>query len=167
MPERCRWPATETVEGCRTSAGACSNAAVRAELRAGVGQALTNGRRWVQSPLALGWGSARAGDAPQADPALQAAIAGPQRTPAYVARDGWRHPYETLRFFGIRPTATVVEINPGSGWYTEILAPYLREQGLLILAGPDARSPVDYRRRGAERLQQKLQAQPLWHRQVL
>ena len=118
-------------------------------------------RRTAISVLAaLGWGSARAGDAPQADPALQAAIAGPQRTPAYVARDGWRHPYETLRFFGIRPTATVVEINPGSGWYTEILAPYLREQGLLILAGPDARSPVDYRRRGAERLQQKLQAQP-------
>jgi predicted methyltransferase len=57
--------------------------------------------------------------------ALQAAIAAPSRTPANVARDRYRHPRETLAFFGVRPSDTVVEIWPGGGWYTEILAPYL------------------------------------------
>jgi predicted methyltransferase len=46
-----------------------------------------------------------------------------------------RHPYETLSFFGIKPTMTVVELAPGGGWYTEILAPYLRDNGKLIGAG--------------------------------
>jgi predicted methyltransferase len=96
----------------------------------------------------------------QADEALKAAIAGAQRTPANVARDGWRHPYETLSFFGLKPDQTVVELSPGGGWYTEILAPYLREQGTLVLAGDDPASSDAYYRRGAERLKQKLEAQP-------
>ncbi|WP_426078563.1 hypothetical protein [Janthinobacterium sp. PSPC3-1] len=49
------------------------------------------------------------------DAALKAAIAGSARTPANVVRDGARHPYETLRFFGIKPTMTVVELAPGGG----------------------------------------------------
>ncbi|HEX8528290.1 class I SAM-dependent methyltransferase [Allosphingosinicella sp.] len=57
--------------------------------------------------------------------ALAAAIAAPTRTPANVARDRYRHPLETLSFFGVRPTDTVVEIWPGGGWYTEIIAPYV------------------------------------------
>jgi len=57
--------------------------------------------------------------------ALQAATAAPTRTPANVARDRYRHPRETLAFFGVRPSDTVVEIWPGGGWYTEILAPYV------------------------------------------
>jgi len=68
------------------------------------------------------------------DPGLRAAIADAHRTPEFAARDGARHPYETLRFFGIRPDMTVVEIWPGAGWYTEILAPYLRERGKLYAA---------------------------------
>jgi predicted methyltransferase len=60
---------------------------------------------------------------------LKAAIAAPGRTPANVARDRYRHPLETLSFFGVRPSDTVVEIWPGGGWYTEILAPYLRQGG--------------------------------------
>jgi len=63
-----------------------------------------------------------------ADP-LAAAIASPARTPKYVARDPYRHPAETLRFFGLRPDQTVVEVWPGRGWYMEILAPYLRDRG--------------------------------------
>lgn len=70
-----------------------------------------------------------------ADDALKAAIASTQRTPANVVRDDARHPYATLKIFGIKPTMTVVELAPGGGWYTEILAPYLRNQGKLILAG--------------------------------
>jgi len=61
--------------------------------------------------------------------ALAAAIASPARTPKYVARDVYRHPSETLRFFGVHQDLTVVEIWPGRGWYMEILAPYLRDKG--------------------------------------
>jgi predicted methyltransferase len=61
--------------------------------------------------------------------ALRAAIAAPARTPANVARDRYRHPLETLSFFGVRASDTVVEIWPAGGWYTEILAPYLRAGG--------------------------------------
>lgn len=95
-----------------------------------------------------------------ADDALKAAIAAPHRTPAFAARDGWRHPYETLTFFGIRPDATVVELSPGAGWYTEILAPYLRDKGQLILAADDPQSPVEYNRNSATRLRAKLDASP-------
>ena len=70
--------------------------------------------------------------------AFAAAVASPTRTPANVARDRYRHPAETLAFFGLRPSDTVVEIWPGGGWYTEILAPYLASGGgRLILATPD------------------------------
>lgn len=78
------------------------------------------------------------------DTALRAAIASDQRTPAFAARDPYRHPYETLRFFGIRPDQTVVEIWPGGGWYTEILAPYLREHGKLYAAHFPAAAPLPY-----------------------
>jgi predicted methyltransferase len=61
--------------------------------------------------------------------ALAAAIAAPGRTRANVARDVHRHPLETLAFFGVEPNDTVVEIWPGGGWYSEILAPYLRAGG--------------------------------------
>jgi predicted methyltransferase len=60
---------------------------------------------------------------------LQAAIAAPSRTPANVARDRYRHPQQTLAFFGVRASDTVVEIWPAGGWYTEILAPWLRRGG--------------------------------------
>ena len=65
---------------------------------------------------------------------LAAAIASPARTPKFVARDVYRHPLETLRFFGLRPDQTVVEIWPGSGWYMEILAPYLHDRGKYYAA---------------------------------
>ena len=61
--------------------------------------------------------------------ALQKAVAAPTRTPANVARDRYRHPLQTLTFFGVKPTDTVVEIWPGGGWYSEILAPYLANGG--------------------------------------
>ena len=98
--------------------------------------------------------------AAHADDALKAAVAGSQRTPAFMLRDVWRHPVETLSFMGITPSMTVVEISPGAGWYTEILAPYLRDKGQLILAGSDPDSSSEYSRRGAERLKKKLDAQP-------
>ena len=59
-----------------------------------------------------------------ADP-LKNAIESEIRSDKNVARDVYRHPYETLTFFGIRPDMTVIELSPGGGWYTEILAHYL------------------------------------------
>jgi predicted methyltransferase len=81
--------------------------------------------------------------------ALAAAIAAPTRTEANRARDIYRRPYETLAFFGVEPDDTVVEIWPGGGWYTEILAPYLASGGgTLYLAAPD------WGRSGITKLQQ-------------
>lgn len=77
-------------------------------------------------------GGAVAAGAPS-DP-LAAAIASPARTPKFVERDRYRHPYETLRFFGLEPDQTVVEIWPGRGWYMEILAPYLHDRGRYYAA---------------------------------
>jgi len=68
-------------------------------------------------------------------PAIDASVAATTRTPANVARDPYRHPAETLAFFGVRPGATVVEIWPGGGWYTEILAPLTRGKGAYYAAG--------------------------------
>ena len=104
--------------------------------------------------------------AAQADDALKAALAGSHRSAADVARDGARHPYETLIFFGIKPSMTVVELAPGGGWYTEILAPYLRKQGKLIAAGNDPASANDGARRGAVKFRQKLDAAPAVFNQV-
>lgn len=72
----------------------------------------------------------------QEDMTLAAAIAGDWRAPANVARDRYRHPAETLAFFGVKPTDTVIEINPSGGWYSEILAPWLRAGGNYVAAVP-------------------------------
>ena len=94
------------------------------------------------------------------DAALQAAIDGPQRSPANRVRDAARHPYDTLRFFGLAATQTVIEVSPGGGWYTEILAPYLRAAGKLYAAGEAADDPDDYRRRGRLAFDAKLAKNP-------
>lgn len=100
----------------------------------------------VLGPLAafvLGCGSSRVPEpasgaaATPARDELREAVAGPQRSDKEKARDVYRHPLETLQFFGIRPDMTVVELWPGGGWYTSILAPFLRERGKLIAASGD------------------------------
>lgn len=68
-----------------------------------------------------------------ADP-LQDAVNHSDRTGEQRLRDEYRHPQQTLRFFGITPTMHVAEISPGGGWYTNILAPLLKEQGMLYAA---------------------------------
>ena len=91
----------------------------------------------TRSALVLLLAAAAAGNAAAAQAApdpLAAAIASPARTPKFVARDVYRHPLETLRFFGLRPDQTVVEIWPGRGWYMEILAPYLHDHGRYYAA---------------------------------
>ncbi|MEP6632941.1 MAG: methyltransferase [Luteimonas sp.] len=69
--------------------------------------------------------------------ALDAVVAGVWRDPENRARDVYRHPSQTLAFFGVAPQQTVIEITPGSGWYSEIMAPYLHENGQYIAAVVD------------------------------
>ncbi|MGH8216571.1 MAG: class I SAM-dependent methyltransferase [Rhodanobacteraceae bacterium] len=85
---------------------------------------------------------------------LKEAVAGHWRAPINKARDQYRHPIATLEFFGIKPDMTVIELSPGGGWYTEILAPFLYEDGHLIEAAPPSRdnAPTHF--------EQKLKAEP-------
>ena len=73
--------------------------------------------------------------ADELDDLIDRAMTGDHRNPEFVARDPYRHPQETLKFFGLLPEMTVVEIWPARGWYTEILAPVLRERGVYYAAG--------------------------------
>ena len=99
--------------------------------------------------------------APTAAELLDAAIAGEHRTPAYVTRDAWRHPKETLLFFGLEPDMTVMEIWPGAGgWYTEILAPVLRERGRLIAASWDPASDNKFVQDSLRAFREKLDGLP-------
>ncbi|PCC75055.1 Predicted methyltransferase [Nannocystis exedens] len=101
-----------------------------------------------------------------ADPAtveaLKAAIAGPQRSAENRARDQYRHPLETLLFFGLKKDMTVVELWPGGGgWFTEILAPTLRDSGKLIVTNFDTSGPPDaYQTRSGNKFKEKLAGAP-------
>ena len=65
---------------------------------------------------------------------LDEAMNGAHRSEANKLRDAFRHPKQTLQFFGLEADMKVVEITPGRGWYTEILAPVLRENGTMFAA---------------------------------
>jgi predicted methyltransferase len=65
------------------------------------------------------------------DENLARAVAASHRTSDFIERDRYRRPLQELEFFGIKPNATVVEISPGAGYWTEILAPYLHDKGTL------------------------------------
>lgn len=79
------------------------------------------------------------------DPAMKAVLASPHRHPDNVARDEARHPAQTLKFFGLKPNMTVVEVGPGGGWYTEILAPVLAKNGKLVITDYDPQGPEEER----------------------
>ena len=91
---------------------------------------------------------------------LKAAIAGDHREAKNRARDIYRHPLETLSFFGLKPEMTVVEIYPGGGWYTEILAPYLKGRGRLYASSWDRDSKSKNIRKWLKRYHEKLAARP-------
>ncbi|MES2905204.1 MAG: methyltransferase [Pseudomonadota bacterium] len=70
--------------------------------------------------------------------ALDAAVASPARKAENVTRDRYRNPAATLAFFDVKPSSTVVEIFPGGGWYSEIIAPYvINGGGTYYAAAPD------------------------------
>lgn len=88
---------------------------------------------------------------------LDSAIQSAHRTTEQKARDVFRHPAETLRFFEVEPNMTVVEIWPGaSGWYSAILAPYLREEGKLYAAQFNEKSEAAYFREGRKNYMEML-----------
>ena len=95
-----------------------------------------------------------------AETSLESLAEGKHRSEQYIARNEFRNPVETLKFFGIKPDMTVVEISPGGGWYTEIIAPYLRDKGHYIAAGFDPESKVNYYKRNAKKYAEKLAKNP-------
>jgi predicted methyltransferase len=96
------------------------------------------------------------------------AIRGEHRSEDARARDANRHPSETLTFFGLRDDMTVLELWPGGGgWYTEILAPVLRDRGKLIVTNFDPAKVDGYARRSSESLDAKLAKAPNLYGRVL
>jgi len=94
-----------------------------------------------------------------ADDALKGAVDNPAREAKNRARDPYRHPLEALSFFGVKPDSVVVEIDPGgAGYWTEILAPYLREKGRYVAVNPEATS--DEAKRFAAAFAAKLASDP-------
>jgi predicted methyltransferase len=72
---------------------------------------------------------------------IEEAVTSGYRSPENLPRDIYRHPTETLTFFGVSPEMTIVEVAPGQGWYMEILAPFLAKRGQYIMAVPVADKP--------------------------
>lgn len=102
------------------------------------------------------WSAARSED----DAELRRIIADTHRSDADRARDVHRHPYETLKFFGLTPDKVVVEIWPGGGWYTDIIAPYVKGRGRYFAAGRN-RDATDQRILASiKRYDDKLKAKP-------
>ncbi|MEQ9222476.1 MAG: hypothetical protein RJQ08_10010 [Salinisphaeraceae bacterium] len=126
----------------------------------------------VAAAMAAAWCVTGCAGAPTADDGYQpTTAAGKQlarvaaedhRSEANIARNQYRHPVQTLQFFGVDPDMTVVEIWPGTGWYTEILAPYLRDNGTFYAAGFSLRSVTvpDYRERIQREYVAKLRDRP-------
>jgi predicted methyltransferase len=115
----------------------------------------------------LAWSSlsAAASDPPVTDAAtlatLDRVLAGDHRSEKNRARDAWRHPKETLSFFGLKQDMTVLEVWPGGGgWYTEVLAPTLREQGQFIVASWDPKSESKYVQENSKKFAAKLAERP-------
>jgi predicted methyltransferase len=71
---------------------------------------------------------------------LKAALASEHRRPNHASRDPFRHPVETMTFFGLKPTMSVFEVGPGAGWWTELLAVVLAAKGTLAIATYDTKS---------------------------
>ena len=125
-----------------------------------VAVALSASPLYARTPAAAG-----AASQVQVSPAIEAAVKSTTRDPANVTRDGFRHPAQTLSFFKLTPASTVIEITPGNGWYSEILAPLVRQQGQYIAAVVDpAAVPEgrgrDYQQRSRDGLQKKFSTAP-------
>jgi predicted methyltransferase len=137
-------------------------------------QTIDLSRRWL---LLTGGAVALAGCKPKPAPdtassagtggptTLDAAVAGDWRSAQDKARDAWRHPAQSLAFWGVKPGATVVEFWPGAGWYTDIIAPFLAATGgTYYAADVQATTPAAVALAGA--LRQRIEAKPKLYGQV-
>ena len=95
---------------------------------------------------------------------LKGAVASEDRTPKNTLRDSSRNPVETLSFFGIESDMVVIELSPGGGWYTEILANYIHYPGTLIAAHWSKDSEIAYYRRGRANFEKKMSNNPMYGR---
>jgi predicted methyltransferase len=95
---------------------------------------------------------------------LNGAVASEDRTPKNMLRDSQRNPTDTLSFFGIESDMVVVELSPGGGWYTEILANYIHYPGTLIAAHFSADSDRDYFKRSRANFEKKMSDKPMYGR---
>jgi predicted methyltransferase len=93
---------------------------------------------------------------------LEKAVAGDHRSAKNKARDEYRHPVKTLEFFGFKPDMTVVEITPGGGWYTEILAPALKGKGKLYGAHYPDTGEDNYYSNSRKKLEKMLASNPVF-----
>jgi len=92
---------------------------------------------------------------------LQQAVSGEHRSESHKSRDQYRHPQQTLAFFDVKPTMSVVEIWPGGkGWYSEILAPLLKDNGTFYAAHYSANSSIPYFTKNLKKFTDKVNAQP-------
>lgn len=100
---------------------------------------------------------------------IDRSLAGPQRSAENRARDAYRHPRETLLFFGLKPEMTVVELWPDTGWYAEVLAPVLRERGKYVAAQYPLEHSTTTAGRKAARMtfDAKLKADPVTYGKVV
>jgi predicted methyltransferase len=87
-------------------------------------------------------------------------LVGKHRSSEHKRRDLYRHPQQTLEFFDVKDNMTVVEIWPGEGWYTEILAPYLKDHGKLYVAHFSADAKEPHFQKSLQKFVSKLHAQP-------
>ena len=115
---------------------------------------------WVGLVFALFASPAQAELSAASAEKLKAVIAGDHRSDRNKARDTHRHPYETLAWFGVEEDMTVVEIFPGGGWYSKIIAPYVKDKGQYYGAGYDAESDIKFFRKGAAKFKQKVVTKP-------
>ena len=98
-----------------------------------------------------------------ADP-LQKAVNNEFRDVKNTSRDIYRNPYETLSFFELEPSMTVVELSPGGGWYTEILASYLENSGTLIAAHFDRNSSNNYLKKSRINFEKKISSEAIYNK---
>ena len=121
-------------------------------------------------PLILSLSLGLSAPAAATDLTLDAAVHNPQRSVKFVARDSVRHPLEELAFFGVAPQSTVVEIWPGGGYWTEILAPFLHDRGVYY-AALEGKQASETATAGAERnnaaFRQKIGSDPATYGKVI
>lgn len=79
---------------------------------------------------------------------LQQVVSSDFRQDKNASRDNYRHPVETLKFFEVKPTDTVIELWPGGGWYAEILAPYLAADGQYVAGNFNTKTEDEKKKQG-------------------